>query len=597
MSFFNELKRRNVFKVVIAYVVTSWLVAQVAELAADSFGAPDWVMKMFITLLALGFPFAIIFAWVFEMTPDGIKKEKDIDRSQSMTAATGQKLNYTIIGLLVLALGYFAFDKYVASPGDSPLAQVSTPTTNVSKKDNSIAVLPFVNVSDDSSNEYFSDGLSEELLNLLAKIPELKVAARTSSFHFKGKTGDVAEIGKQLKVAHVLEGSVRKAGNQVRITAQLIKTDDGYHLWSETYDRELDNIFQIQDEIATAVVEALKITLLGAAPKTAETDLQAYQLFLEAQFFLRQGKMETIAKSIDLFKQAIEIDDNYAPTWAGLAGSYILYTVWGGMPIDKGHAFADEAIEKALSIDPDNAQAYVVRGRSRMYNKFRFNEGMEDALRALKLDPGNAGAARLASIGYRILGQFSSAVEYSLLAIELDPVRPSAHIALCRAYYYSRMFDEAESACRKALTLSPGFTSAHYRVGRILLAKGKPHEALREMQQEVDGIYLSTGLAMAQYTLGNQQASNEALNSIITEAADNAAYQIAEVYAFRGEIDHAFEWLDHSFDIRDSGLVVSAGDPAFQSLHKDPRWEQLMEKLGLTQAWRGLPPELGGPAQ
>ena len=233
MSFFDELKRRNVFKVVIAYVVSSWLVAQVAELAADSFGAPDWVMKMFITLLALGFPFVIIFSWAFEMTPEGIKKEKDIDRSQSVTATTGQRLNHTIIGLLVLALGYFVFDKFVTTPDGGQLVQATTPKSAESEQDNSIAVLPFVNMSDDSANEYFSDGLSEELLNLLAKIPELKVAARTSSFHFKGKTGDVADIGKQLKVAHVLEGSVRKSGNQVRITAQLVKTADGYHLWSE----------------------------------------------------------------------------------------------------------------------------------------------------------------------------------------------------------------------------------------------------------------------------------------------------------------------------------------------------------------------------
>ena len=195
MSFFNELKRRNVFKVVIAYVVYSWLVAQVAELAADSFGAPDWVMKMFITLLALGFPFVIIFSWAFEMTPEGIKKEKDIDRSQSVTATTGQRLNHTIIGLLVLALGYFAFDKFVTTPDGGQLVQSTTPISAESEQDNSIAVLPFVNMSDDSANEYFSDGLSEELLNLLAKIPELKVAARTSSFHFKGKTGDVADIG------------------------------------------------------------------------------------------------------------------------------------------------------------------------------------------------------------------------------------------------------------------------------------------------------------------------------------------------------------------------------------------------------------------
>jgi len=604
MSLFDELKRRNVFKVAAAYSIVGWLIMQAGETLAPALHLPEWINSALAFFLILGFPLAVFFAWAFEMTPDGIKKEKDVDRGQSVTGATGQKLNFTIAALLAAAIIYIGWDKFGADSGlETEVAgteQVTQHADNITLAETemapSIAVLPFVNMSDDGANEYFSDGLSEELLNLLAKIPELKVAARTSSFQFKGHTGDIDVIAAQLKVAHILEGSVRKSGNQVRITAQLIKAEDGYHLWSETYDRELDNIFKIQDEIATAVVEALKITLLGAAPKTTEADLEAYQLFLEALFISRQGTLDSVGKSIELYQQAIEIDDDYAPLWAELGASYIWYTAWGGIPIDKGSALADEAIERALSIDPDNAQAYAVRGQSRMYNKYRFADAMDDALRALKLDPGNYYGARLAGIGYRVLGRLDSAVEYNLLAIELDPVSPSSYMALCRTYYYFRKLNEAEAACRKTLALSPGFTSIHYRLGRILLAKGKPNEALEEIQQEADGIYLLTGLAMAQFVLGNQQASDQALNLLIAEGADNAAYQVAEAYAFRGEVDHAFEWLDHSYDIRDSGLAFTAGDPAFQSLHKDPRWEQLLEKLGLADAWHNLPPEHGGPA-
>ena len=301
MSFVGELKRRNVVRVGIAYAVIGWVLAQIAEFAFENFGAPDWVLKSFVVLILLGLPLALFFAWAFEVTPEGIKREKNVDRSESITPQTGRKLDFLIIGVLAIGLAYFAFDKFVLDPKrDADLvtatqtaAMQAAPSTDTAKAqiktdstpgDTSIAVLPFVNMSDDGANEYFSDGLTEELLNLLAKIPELKVAARTSSFQFKGRTGDIESIASQLKVAHRLEGSVRKAGNQVRSTAQLIKADDGYHLWSETYDRTLENIFIVQDEIAAAVVDALKVTLLGeAAPVVKEADPEAYALFLQGR--------------------------------------------------------------------------------------------------------------------------------------------------------------------------------------------------------------------------------------------------------------------------------------------------------------------------
>jgi TolB-like protein len=271
LSLFNELKRRNVFKVAIAYIVVAWLVLQVADVVLNNITAPGWVFKVLMLFLAIGFPFAAIFAWAFEMTPEGLKRESEVDRSQSITPQTGKKLNMMITGVLVLALGYFAYDKFVVSgQRDAALVEATTQAVTeqvateqlattpeaVKETNKSIAVLPFVNMSDDASNEYFSDGLSEELLNLLAKIPELKVASRSSAFQFKGEKFDLKVVAQKLDVAHVLEGSVRKAGNQVRITAQLIKAEDGYHMWSETYDRSLDNIFAIQDEISAAVVGA-----------------------------------------------------------------------------------------------------------------------------------------------------------------------------------------------------------------------------------------------------------------------------------------------------------------------------------------------------
>jgi TolB-like protein len=272
LSLFNELKRRNVFKVAAAYVIVGWLVMQVGDTLGPALLLPGWINSALAFFLILGFPLAMFFAWAFEMTPEGIKKEKDVVRGDSITRVTSQKLNGMIIGLLVIALGYFAFDKFVLDPGRDAAeidAAVQTaqeaasagqaPTVN----DNSIAVLPFVNMSDDAANEYFSDGISEEILNALAKVKGLKVAGRTSSFSFKGKDQDLRQIGETLGVQHILEGSVRKAGNQVRITAQLIKASDGFHLWSETFDRELTDIFAIQDEIAQTILEQMKLELMG----------------------------------------------------------------------------------------------------------------------------------------------------------------------------------------------------------------------------------------------------------------------------------------------------------------------------------------------
>ena len=269
MSFFIELKRRNVFKVTIAYAVMAWLVMQIAYVILNNVEAPGWVFHVILLMLGIGLLFAIFFAWAYELTPEGIKKEKDIDRTQSITHVTGRKLDFIIIGIMALALGYFAYDKLVLSAfreaamteaitmavGEQAAAEQEAAFEN----DKSIAVLPFVNMSDDAANEYFSDGISEELLNLLAQIPELRVIARTSSFAYKGKDVKIADIARELNVGHVLEGSVRKTGNQVRVTAQLIHAADSSHLWSESYDRTLDNIFTIQDEIAVAVVEKLKV--------------------------------------------------------------------------------------------------------------------------------------------------------------------------------------------------------------------------------------------------------------------------------------------------------------------------------------------------
>ncbi|NNE06718.1 MAG: adenylyl cyclase, partial [Xanthomonadales bacterium] len=304
MSLLEELKRRNVIRVAVAYVVVAWLLAQVLELVFDSFGTPDWVMKTVLALLAAGLALAVFFAWAFELTPEGLKREKEVDRAQSITGQTGQKLNRVIIALMALALAYFAYDKFVlGGPPDAATldsaAQAAAPaaTQTTPEPEKSIAVLPFVDMSPEQDQDYFTDGLTENLLNALARLNELKVAGRTSSFAFKGKNEDLRSIGAQLGVAHVLEGSVQKSGERVRITAQLINAEDGYHLWSESYDRTLDDIFAVQDEIANEVAQAMQIALLGNRIESPPADSQhsgtAYNLYLKGLYELNRGTLES----------------------------------------------------------------------------------------------------------------------------------------------------------------------------------------------------------------------------------------------------------------------------------------------------------------
>jgi len=334
LSLFNELKRRNVFKVGIAYVVMAWLVMQVADVILNNVQAPPWLFHVLLLFLAIGFPFAVFFAWAFELTPDGLKREQDVDRE-------GVRAEIE-----------------TATTSNQSLVEIQ----ETSEPDRSIAVLPFINMSDDEGNEYFSDGISEELLNLLTKIPQLRVAARTSSFSLKGKEMQVSEVGEVLKVGHVLEGSVRKDGDQVRITAQLIKASDGYHLWSESYDRTLDDIFAIQDEIAVSVVEQLRVTLLGEAPAAEETDPEAYTLYLQAQQLFRQGNVQSWEQAVSLFGQSLAIAPDYAASWAGLAKVYIEQSHKALLPVEEGFELAREAANKAILLNPGLADAHASLG-------------------------------------------------------------------------------------------------------------------------------------------------------------------------------------------------------------------------------------------
>jgi len=599
LQLFQELQHRNVFRVAIGYIVSSWLLVQVADLVLENIGSPDWVMQTIMLVLVLGFPVVVFFSWAYEVTPEGIKRESEIDRSQSIRHHTGRKLDRAIVAVLVLALGYFAYDKFVLGPQraselvegmkQAATEQAAVATDVPAEPDNSIAVLPFVNMSSDEEQEYFSDGLSEELLNLLAKIPELHVAARTSSFSFKGKDLEVTEIASRLKVAHVLEGSVRKHGKQLRITAQLIRADNGYHLWSETYDRQLDNIFEIQEDIAVAVVDALKITLLGEAPRTRKTDTAAYQLFLEGQYLKRQISEDSLLKAIEAFKQAVEIDPTYAPAWAELADTYLWLGSSEKFSREEGRALADQAIEKAINLDPDYAFAYYVRGISWIFSKKEFGRGIEDFKHALELEPDNAFLIAAMGKGAFVTGQFDVAIAQYQEALALEPIVPEFYWFIGKAYLSSGRLDEAEASFRKLLDLSPE-SYGSIDLWETLLLKGELEAALEQLSSLN---YANGPRSITHYALGNSVKADEYLAELIENAADSYPYAIAQVYGYRGDKDKTFEWLNNMLEKGHYFPTFILGDRALYSVHSDPRWPDLLEELGLLQFWLEMEPKEG----
>ena len=579
-----------------AYVVVSWLLIQVAETIFPLFGFDDTPARIVVIVLAIGLIPVIVFSWAFEMTPEGLKKESEVDRSQSITPHTGKKINRLIMVVLTLALGYFALDKFVLNPQREAAMekQVAVQVEEARREgrtealvesygDKSIAVLPFVNMSSDTEQEYFSDGLSEELLNLLAKIPELRVTSRSSAFSFKGKDFKIADVGRELNVSNVLEGSVRKSGNMVRITAQLISVEGDVHLWSETYDRSLDDIFAIQDEIAAEVVAKLKITLLGNAPDARKTDPEAYALYLQGRHLRHQTVADAYDKAQALLQQALEIDPDYAEAWVELASTYTNQANLGLRPYDEAFLLAREAINKAITIDPEYAQAHANLGYiARSYDNDLVAAAYQLQL-ALQLEPANTDIIRSAASLIMSLGRLDEAIVLSEFVVARDPVSPRSHSNLALYYTYAGRWDNAIASSRTALALSPGYSAGHYQIGLASLFKGEPQAALEAMQAE-KSIWGMIGLPLAYHALGRKDDSDAALAALIEKYEKGAPYNIAYIFAYRNEVDLAFEWLDKAEEYKDTGLTDIINEHLFSNLHDDPRWLPFLERIGYAPA-------------
>ena len=486
MSFINELKRRNVLRVAAAYVVTAWLVIQVVETILPAFGFGDVAVRIVTIVFGIGLIPSLVFAWAFELTPEGLKKEKDVDRAQSNTPHTGRKLDRMIMVVLALALGYFAFDKFVLNP-QREAAMKERKVTEVEQArqegrtealvesygDKSIAVLPFVNMSSDEEQEYFSDGISEELLNLLSKIPELRVTARTSSFSYKGKDVRVSDVARELNVGHVLEGSVRKAGNQLRITAQLIEAHSETHLWSETYDRELENIFAIQDEISAAIVAALKERLdlkVETTPRTAVVaNTEAHDAYLRGRYLVVQRTRDSIAGAVREFEKAITLDPDYALAHAELAMAVILMATYGDLSGAEVLARAEPHARMAMEINSSSAEVQAAMGVV-AWLKQSPEEALTYLRQAIKINPNYSFAYYvLGTVLDGTLGRYSESFPMFDKARQLDPLSIPSNIDYVSALIDKGRLEEAEQELEKLSTIAPVWYS---RLRGLLTSRG-----------------------------------------------------------------------------------------------------------------------------
>ncbi len=605
-SVWAELRRRNVVKVAVAYAIVGWLLVEVASVVLPTFKAPEWIMQVFTFLVIVGFPLALILAWAFELTPEGIKREKDVDRSQSITHITGRKFDYLIIAALVLALGFFAFDKFVLDPSrDAELVRATTEavmeqvTESVKSEmpGKSIAVLAFTDLSPAGDQEYFSDGISEQLLNVLVKVEGLRVASRTSSFAFKGKDISIPGIAKALNVDHVLEGSVRKAGNTIRITAQLIDVRTDSHLWSETYDRELADIFAIQDEISGQIVQALKI-VLGTGEQEAmdhvrkpTENLEAYELYLRGRYFWQRRGGDNIRHAIDLFEQATKLDPQFARAWSSLAAARITLPVYSDAPQAEQFALALSAAQRALILDDSLAEAYAVLAATAFTNR-EWAEGEGHDLSAIASEPKNSTAHVWRGEHLVSVGRVRDALKETLIAYQLDPLHPGTNSVLAGIYF---ILDDPHTMLKYAAAAWDLGHSGGLR-GQALanLRLGEVDRAI-ELAEQYDA--LRTEIFESRLTilrlLIEAKTDTAKRPMFLEKLAQNESVLpfgfLVSSYAGLGRIDDAYRVVNHRLS-HDSADPDNAWwvlwHPDMAKFRQDPRFARLVTDLGLMDYWR-----------
>jgi TolB-like protein len=569
----------------------------VVETIFPIYGLPDDAIQAVVTILVVGFVPVLVVSWAFELTPEGLKRDSEVDRSDGRRFGVAKMLDRVIMLVLALALSFFAIDKFVFDPSrDVEMVEEAVEQARVdalvgSYEEKSIAVLAFTDMSPDRDQEYLSDGIAEELLNLLAKIPELRVISRSSAFSFKGVNVDIPTMAKQLNVAHVLEGSVRKSGNRLRITAQLIDARTDSHLWSKTYDRTLDDVFAIQDEISAEVVEQLKITLLDPIPKSQRTDPEAYRLYLQAMYMINKLTMEGSIVAESLARQSLDLDPKFAPAWHALGWSQIRQ-IGTGPSLGEDIRRSQESNSMALEIDPEHAPSIAHLG----WQTARFQGDIISAARlyerAIAIGITDANMARGTIVFAIAFGKPEEAIAVGEQALSRHPICFMCHFYLSRAYLYADRLEEAEQALRIHNTY---YFEAKSRLAQILLLRGDAQTALKLYEEAEKDRGRNPGVSMALHSLGREEEAAAVFADFLTTKGAESHWFVAQAYAWMGQIDAAFEELDkaasESEPQRDGEAVLydpltiptEVRSPYFRSLHDDPRWAAFLDKHGAAE--------------
>jgi adenylate cyclase len=579
-SFFAELRRRNVYKVAVAYAVISWLSIQAASILLPTFEAPAWVMKALVVFLALGFAASVFVAWAFEMTPHGMKRTEDVLPNEVIPQWSKRKFGALIVTVAVIAAGLFVYQ----------LTRQSSSTNGPTADNKSIAILPFDNLSRDPDNAFFAEGVQDEILTRLAKVADLKVIARTSTQRFKSAPPDLRDIAKQLGVMNILEGSVQKSNDQVRVNVQLINALTNAHLWAEIYDRKLSDIFIVQSDIAKTVADTLQAKLTGSEKQMMAAqptnDTAAYELYHKGRSFWERRSGDNIPKSIAFFEQAIARDPNYALAYSGLAKSYILLPFFTGADRHEASLKAKEAALKALRLDPNLAEAHIALGKVLFFSDIDLPGAVREYKRGIELQPNDATAHHwYGNDTLAALGRFEEAIAEGKRAVELDPLSPVINADLGTTFYYAGRYDDSAKQLRKTLEIDPTFFYAHYNLGITLQMMGDLSGAIVEYEKAKrlsDNTFVSTLYAAAKAYAGDKDAALRTLSDFdkISQQREVVGYLRALLYLSLGKKDEALRGLEQGYEERDgSNISWIKVDPLLNSLHGDPRFEALVQKV------------------
>ena len=593
MSLFSELKRRNVIRMAGLYLVGAWLLTQVVSTVLPMFGAAEWLPRSIVLLLVIGFVPALIFSWVFELTPEGLKRDEEVTPEQSIAPQTARRMDRMIIAGLLLALGYFAFDKFVltarreAAQSHPTIARNESAVTANSK---SIAVLPFDNLSEDKTNAYFAEGVQEEILTRLAKVADLKVISRTSTQRFKSAPADLRDIAKQLGVMNILEGSVQKAGDQVRVNVQLINAVTDAHLWADIYDRKLTDIFVVESEIAKTIADTLRAKLTGseqtAITKAPTANNEAYELYLKGRFFWNKRTGDDLQRARDYFEQAITIDPTSASAYAGLAQTELLIPGFGAGNPQEWLPKAKVAAQRAIALDETSAEAHSALAMLLCLEEMKFPESVKEFQRAIALNRNYATAHHWYGNSVLIaLGRFDEAIAEGKRAIELDPLSLIINADLGQNFLLARRYDEAIAQLRRTLALDNNFPYAHWNLGEALYLKGDLQGAIAEYEKATaldDDPYILALLGRAYAETGRKEKALEILQKLKEAGQHKFVRRLAYVTLYIGLGEKATA-LQHLEEVYNEGDLTDMGwmkfDPILDPLRDEPRFRQLVARL------------------